>query len=46
MGLSGMTPASEHCDILTMRVFLPGERIADIDLDVTSERVVITGATQ
>lgn len=44
LGLSGTTPSSVHCTSLVLRVLLPGERFADIDLDVTAERVVVAAA--
>ena len=44
LGLSGTTPSSVHCTALVLRVLLPGERFADIDLDVTAERVVVAAA--
>jgi len=42
LGLSGTTPSSIHCDTLVMKVLLPGERLADIDLNVAGERVTVS----
>ena len=46
LGLSGTTPSSIHCDTLVFRVQLPGERLADIDLDLTESRVTVSAAQQ
>ena len=46
LGLSGTTESSIHCDTLVMRVLLPGERFADIDLDCTEDRIVVSAAQQ
>ena len=39
LGLSDKTPSSLHCDRMVVRVLLPGECMADIDLDVTEQKV-------
>ena len=44
LGLSGTTESSVHCDTLVMRIFLPGERLADVDLDCTEERILVSSA--
>jgi len=44
LGLSGTTESSIHCDTLVMRIFLPGERLADVDLDCTEERILVSSA--
>ena len=46
LGLSGTTPSSIHCDTLVFRVQLPGERLADIDVDLTESRVTVSAAQQ
>jgi hypothetical protein len=46
LGLSGTTESSIHCNTLVMRVLLPGERFADIDLDCTEDRIVVSAAQQ
>jgi hypothetical protein len=46
LGLSGTTPSSIHCDTLVFRVQLPGERLADIDVDLTETRVTVSAAQQ
>ena len=46
LGLSGATPSSIHCDTLVFRVQLPGERLADIDVDLTETRVTVSAAQQ
>jgi hypothetical protein len=46
LGLSGTTESSVHCDTLVMRILLPGERLADIDLDCTEERIVVSASQQ
>ena len=44
LGLSGTTPSSVHCDTLVMKIVLPGERFADIDLDVNETRISLSAA--
>ena len=44
LGLSGTTPSSIHCDTLVMKIVLPGERFADIDLDVNDTRISLSAA--
>ena len=44
LGLSGVTPSSIHCDMMTMKIVLPGERFKDIDLDITNERIALSAA--
>ena len=46
LGLAGTTESSIHCDTLVMRVQLPGERLSDIDLDCTEDRIVVSAAQQ
>ena len=46
LGLSGTTESSIHCDTLVMRILLPGERLCDIDLDCTEERIVVSASQQ
>lgn len=41
LGMSEKTPSSLHCDRMVVRVRLPGERLADIDLDVTEQKVTL-----
>ena len=41
LGMSDKTPSSLHADRMVVRVLLPGERMADIDLDVTEQKVTI-----
>ena len=44
LGMSERTPSSAHCDAVVVRVDLPGDKIADIDLDVTEDRIVVASA--
>ena len=46
LGLAGTTESSTHCDTMVMRILLPGERLCDIDLDCTEERIVVSAAQQ
>ena len=46
LGLAGTTESSAHCDTLVMRIQLPGERLGDIDLDCTEDRIVVSAAQQ
>ena len=41
LGMSEKTPSSLHCDRMVVKVRLPGERLADIDLDVTEQKVTL-----
>lgn len=44
LGISGKTPASADCDTMIVRVKLPGCKLADIDLDVKSDRIRVETA--
>ena len=44
LGLQGTTPSSIHCDVMTMKIVLPGERFADIDLDITNDRISLSAS--
>jgi hypothetical protein len=46
LGLAGTTESSVHCNTLVMRIALPGERLQDIELDCTEERVLVSAAQQ
>lgn len=40
LGLSGKSPASSDCNKLVIKIHFPGESMRDINLDVTSNRIV------
>ena len=46
LGLQGTTPSSIHCDTMVLKITLPGERFADIDLDITNDRVALSASRQ
>ena len=41
LGMSDKTPSSLHCDRLVIRIALLGERLSDVDLDVTEDKVTV-----
>lgn len=41
LGMSGKTPSSTNCEAMVYRISLPGERVADIDLDVKTQGIVL-----
>lgn len=46
LGASEKDPSSAHCDQVVVKVHLPGEVSADLDLDVTRQRIVVQGKHQ
>lgn len=41
LGMSGKTPSSVDCEAFVVKIVLPGAALADIDLDVTEERICV-----
>lgn len=44
LGLSGKTPSSIHCDILVIKLTMPGEDIRNVDLRVTPDQIIVEGS--
>lgn len=41
LGMSDKTPSSLHCETAVVKVFLPGESVKDVDLDVIATKICI-----
>lgn len=44
LGMSGVTPSSIHCDTILVKVTMPGAQLADVDLDVTEQRITVSSS--
>eukprot|EP00055_Hartaetosiga_balthica_P006796 m.22198 g.22198 ORF g.22198 m.22198 type:complete len:204 (+) comp5431_c0_seq2:92-703(+) len=44
LGMSGRSPASHSCEEIVVNIKLPGEKMSDVDLDVTKETLKLTSS--
>ena len=42
LGLSDVDNSSTHCGFMVVKVDLPGEKLANVDLDVTKQKIKVS----